>query len=117
VRYGLALTLFRSARFLEAARAFAAAARLFEEQGATPDALITTLHLIECQVRLGNFGFAASLLEDFQGRVAGFEALDQTVVAEIAESLAGERPDLERISSLRGRFEAQVRRSFPSRSA
>jgi tetratricopeptide (TPR) repeat protein len=117
VRSGLALTLFRSARFGEAARAFAAAARLFEDQGATADALISTLHLIECQARLGNRGLAASLLEEFQARVAGYDALDQSIVAEIAESLAGERPDLERVSTLRGRFEEQVRRSFPKRSA
>ena len=76
IRRNLARTLFEAGRFAQAALGFGSATSLFEQQGATADALLTLLYQIESFARAGAGVKARSLMAGFERRVGELGVLD-----------------------------------------
>lgn len=110
VRANLARTLFEAGRFGDAARAFAAAASLFESLSATADAVGARLFEVESLARSGSWRRADALLEALRDDVAVREALQPEVLASLEAVLSGEVRDIDLIATLRRRVDESLRR-------
>lgn len=108
VRANLARTLFEGRRYAEAARAFEAAARLFESQGAQADELTMKLFRIEALARSGAASLARGLLRDLSAEIRRLGAVDSTVLESLEAAMRGEIPDVNLVEVLRERAEEQI---------
>jgi len=100
LRIGLAETLFAAGRYREAAVFAARAAEVFRSFGLSATALTASLLEMESWAQHGSLDRARHRLKLFLQEVRG-QALDPTVVQDIADALAGANPDFERLASLR----------------
>ncbi len=109
IRRNLAMTLFEAGQYAQAAPAFGSAASLFEQLGATADALPTLLFQIECLARSGARARARSLMAAFRLRVEELGALDGSTLEELDAALSGRHPDLTSLARLRDEVEETLR--------
>ncbi len=109
IRRNLARTLFEAGKFAQAALGFGSATSLFEQQGATADALLTLLYQIESFARAGAGVKARSLMAGFERRVGELGVLDASTLKELAAALSGRNPDLASLVRLRDGVEETLR--------
>jgi tetratricopeptide (TPR) repeat protein len=109
IRRNLARTLFEAGEFAQAAPGFASAASIFEQQGATADALLALLYQIESFARAGAGVKARSLMAGFERRVGELGALDASTLKELSAALSGRNPDLASLVRLRDGVEETLK--------
>ena len=101
IRNGLALVLFKSGNYRDAAIAFLQTSRLFRDVGNIANALTASLYEIESLVLSGEAPRAARRFEIFRTEVARHDALDPVIVRQLEAALSGSHPDLEEVAALR----------------
>ena len=117
IRYGLAEILFEAGRYREAAASFSRTARLYTDLGLTANSLTSSLWEIEAWARGQEPARARHRLEILQARLSEAGALDARVTREIETALAGNNPDLARVSELRERAQQIIRERLSQISA
>lgn len=110
VRSNLGRVLFGAARYVEAARAFADAAVLFERLDAPADSLACALGEIASLARAGAWQRADALFARFRSEVEQLNALDPQLLSSLGAILSGETRDLDLLEVLRERAEEGLRR-------
>lgn len=108
IRANLARTLYQGGRFVEAARAFGAAATLFATQGATADELQMGLFRVEALSRSGALFEARKALEALGEDLRASNAVDSDILRSLEAALAGDIPDVDLVATLRSRAERQI---------
>ncbi|MFN7986265.1 MAG: zf-HC2 domain-containing protein [Thermoanaerobaculia bacterium] len=108
IRANLARTLYQGGRFVEAARAFGAAAALFATQGATADELQMGLFRVEALSRSGAHFEARKALEALGEALRASNAVESDILRSLEAALAGDIPDVDLIATLRSRAERQI---------
>ncbi|MEO6325129.1 MAG: tetratricopeptide repeat protein [Thermoanaerobaculia bacterium] len=114
IRYNLALTLFEHGYYRQAVGAFRGASALFNRQGMRADALVARLYLIEALASCGSLGAAHSELDQVIDQVRDDQTLDPSTIRELQAALAGDQPNLLRLTELREASEGEIRRRLTS---
>jgi tetratricopeptide (TPR) repeat protein len=112
VRANLARTLFEARRWPDAARAFAAAARLFASQGARGDELTMQLLHVEALARSGATTRARELVSGLSMEVKSLGAVDPDLLASLEAALQGDLLDVDLLATLRSRAQEQIAERF-----
>ena len=109
VRANLARILLEAGKYADAARAFAASARLFRTQGAELDALTAMLAEVECHARAGAPAEATAAFGRFRQVVEHLEVIDGSLLESLGAVLTGETPDVDLFEVLRRQAEEALR--------
>lgn len=116
VRNGLAMVLFESGSYRDAAQAFVQTSRVFRDLGLVAHTLNASLFEIESWARAGDPARAAHRLEIFRAEVARHDALDPAIVRQLEVALSGSDPDLEGVAKVRRSAGEQMRERLERKS-
>lgn len=117
IRQSLGELLFSANRYREAAASMILAAKTYAKSGMPYRALLAWLLEIESWARSGDLARARHRIDLFKAEIQRHPALDPSIARQIAQSLRGENPDLERLSKLREQASQELRQELQRESA